>query len=182
MKLMVMIVMVSDGDYDDDDDDDEGDENDDADDDGDVRFYIGCFRLCQERSRKTGPLTIGAPRGEAGVGPLIPSSTKRSAPAEVLGETSCRVNRRSIFSSLAISQRHTAHRTFRPDGCSQNPSFPCKGKCFPRDSSEPACKGNLTHPLPEGPPLCGGEPNAHSLPAEVLGRTGHISSCRLSPH
>ena len=74
----------ADGDYDD--DDDEGDEYDDADDDGDVRFYIGCFRLCQERSRKTGPLTIGAPRGEAGVGPRIPSSTKRTAPAEVLGE------------------------------------------------------------------------------------------------
>ena len=59
-----------DADGDDDDDYDEGDEYDDADDDGDVRFYIGCFRLCQERSRKTGPLTIGAPRGEAGVGPL----------------------------------------------------------------------------------------------------------------
>ena len=79
-----------DDDDNDDDDDDDGDDYDDAHDDCDVRVYTGCLsishKVCQERSRKTGPLTIGAPRGEAGVGPLISSSTKRTAPAEVLGE------------------------------------------------------------------------------------------------
>ena len=121
----------ADGDDDDDDydnDDDDGDDYDDAHDDGDVRFYTGCLSLshkvCQERSRKTGPLTIGAPRGEAGVGPLIPSSTKRTAPAEVLGELLPR--------TLKSTRR-----------CSGFPGI----SAYLEDRMRSQCQGNLTHRL-----------------------------------
>ena len=74
-----------DGDGDADDDDDGDDDDDDADDDGDVRFFIGrciythphtkCVKSTKgmRRVSTTGSLTIGAPRGEAGAGPLVSS-------------------------------------------------------------------------------------------------------------